>query len=67
MSYTINVSGHSVTETDAQAKQIEEQALSAARSFVAGLKDATAATFQGQHSGFVNLLEQQAQPQEPTQ
>jgi len=67
MSYTVNVSGHSVTETDDEAKQLEQQALSAARSFVGGLKDATAATFQGQHSGFVNLMEQPATEQEPQQ
>jgi len=65
MSYTINVSGHSVTETPDEAKQLEEQALTAARSFVTGLKDATAATFTGQHSGFVDLMAQPAAAQEP--
>jgi hypothetical protein len=65
MSYTINVSGHSVTETPDEAKQLEEQALTAARTFVSGLKDATAATFQGQHTGFADLMAQPEQAQEP--
>jgi len=58
MSYTLNVSGHSVTETPDEAKQLEEQTLAAARTFVAGLKDATSATFSGQYTGHTNLLEQ---------
>jgi hypothetical protein len=64
MSYTLTVSGHSVTETADEAKQLEEQALGAARTFVGGLNDATSAIFQGQHTGHTNLMEQPPQQQE---
>ena len=56
MSYTLTVSGHSVTETADEAKQAEEKALSAARSFVGGLSDATSAMFDGQHTGHTDLM-----------
>jgi hypothetical protein len=63
MSYNLSVSGHSVTETPDEAKQAEEQALAAARSFIAGLSDATSAMFDGQHTGHTDLMEKV----EPTQ
>lgn len=66
MSYNITVSGHSVTETPEEAKQLEEQALAAARTFVNGLHDATSATFMGQHTGFADLMEKPVAVPEPT-
>jgi hypothetical protein len=65
MSYNLSVSGHSVTETPEDAKQAEEQALAAARSFVSGLPDATSAMFDGQHTGHTDLLEKvEPQPEQ---
>jgi hypothetical protein len=66
MSYNITVSGHSVTETPEEAKQLEEQALAAARQFVNGLNDRTSATFMGQHTGFTDLMAEVPVPAEPT-
>jgi hypothetical protein len=66
MSYNVTISGHSVTETPEEAKQLEEQALAAARTFVGSLNDATSATFQGQHTGFADLMEKSAPTPEPT-
>jgi hypothetical protein len=66
MSYNLSVSGHSVTETPEQAKQLEEQALAAARTFVNGLSDATSAMFDGQHTGHTDLMQKQEPTQEPT-
>jgi hypothetical protein len=65
MSYNLSVSGHSVTETPDDAKQREEQALAAARSFVSGLSDATSAMFDGQHTGHTDLMEKvETQPEQ---
>ena len=64
MSYNLSVSGHSVTETPEEAKQAEEQALAAARTFVNSLTDATSAMFDGQHTGHTDLLQKQEQPAE---
>lgn len=64
MSYNLSVSGHSVTETPDEAKQREEQALAAARSFIGGLSDATSAMFDGQYTGHTDLMEKvEAQPE----
>jgi hypothetical protein len=65
MSYNLSVSGHSVTETPDEAKTLEEQALSAARTFVNGLTDATSAMFDGQHTGHTDLMQKQEPAQEP--
>jgi hypothetical protein len=65
MSYNLTVSGHSVTETPEEAKQLEEQALAAARAFVGSLNDATSATFMGQYTGFADLMEKVAAAPEP--
>jgi hypothetical protein len=65
MSWNLTVSGHSVTETPEDAKQIEEQALAQCRALANGLPDVTSAMFNGQHTGHTDLMEKVEPTQEP--
>lgn len=57
MSYTLTISGHKVTGTPEEAQAFEEDVVSKAKAFVAGLEGVTAAYANTGSGGQVSLQE----------